>query len=93
MSKLVTKLWSEGNIVKLREIRDSKCNLKLRIYHHSQGTDSYYCDLSSKYLTWAEVDDLAAKSLANGEKSMTIVIPYKAGIFFTRGVKKQMQLN
>ena len=93
MSKLVLKLWKEHNINKLRQIRNSKSNLKLFIYHHSEGTDSYFCDKEARYFTWQQVEALANESLAKDEKSMTVVLPYKSGVFFTRGSINQIKNN
>lgn len=93
MSKLILKLWAERNIEKLREIRDSKTNIKLRIYHHSEGTDSYFCDKRSRYFTWAQVDQEVNDETSKGEYTMTVVMPYKANIMFTRGSANQEKYN
>lgn len=93
MSKLILKLWSERNIEKLRSIRDSKTNIKLRIYHHSEGTDSYFCDKRSRYFTWSEVDQEVNDETMKGEYTMTLVMPYKSNVMFTRGSANQAKYN
>lgn len=36
-AKLVRKLWSDGNLNKLRELRDASKSAQINIYHHSHG--------------------------------------------------------
>ena len=84
-AKLIGELWANGKFDKLRKLRDTSNNFGIHIYHHSQGTDSYYHDTEGRYYTWAEVEAMDARRLDNGEMFSTVVIPYKAGIHFTKG--------
>ena len=93
MAKLILKLWAEQKLDKLREIRDSGTNIKLRIYHHSAGTDGYFCDVKARYFNWQQVEDFVNEKTKKGEYTMTIVMPYKANVFFTRGIKNQIKNN
>jgi hypothetical protein len=83
-AKLIGELWANGKIDKLQELRDNSRNFGIYIYHHSQGTDSYYHDINGKYYTWAQVEVMDAKRLNNGEHFSTVVIPYKADIHFRK---------
>lgn len=93
MSKLILKLWQERNLEKLRAIRDSKTNIRLRIYHHSAGTDSYFCDKRSRYFTWAEAEKEVNQETLKGEYTMTVIFPYRANMAFTRGSASQVKYN
>lgn len=83
-AKLIAELWTKGKFDKLRELRDSSKNFGIHIYHHSQGTDSYYHDTEGRYYTWAQIEAMDLQRLNNGEHFSTVVIPHKAGYFFHR---------
>lgn len=83
-ARLIAELWASNKIEKLRELRDSSTNFKIYIYHHSEGTDSYYDDITGKYFTWERVSAMDSAKLENGEHFATVVIPYRAGIIFTK---------
>lgn len=84
-AKLISELWAKGKFDKLRELRDSSRNFGIYIYHHSQGTDSYFHDAEGRYYTWAQIEAMDAQRLNNGDMFSTVIIPYKAGIYFTKG--------
>jgi hypothetical protein len=83
-AKLIAELWAKGKFDKLRALRDSSRSFDIQIYHHSQGTDSYYHDTEGRYYTWAQIEAMDARRLDAGEHFSTVVIPYKAGIHFTK---------
>jgi hypothetical protein len=84
-AKQISRLLANNDIAKLKELRDSSKTFGIYIYHHSQGTDSYFDDIAGKYLTWDQVVARDAEKLNNGEHFATVVIPYKAGIIFIKG--------
>ena len=81
-AKLIRKLWQDFNIIKLREVRDSTTSMKINIYHHSFGTDSYYHDIDGTYNTWDQLHARYTDLIDKGENAITIVMPYRAGILF-----------
>ncbi|MGN7203937.1 hypothetical protein ACTHQF_06655 [Pedobacter sp. SAFR-022] len=83
-AKLIAELWKKNKIDKLRELRESSKNFGIHIYHHSQGTDSYYHDTEGRYYAWAQIEAMDLLRLNNGEHFSTVVIPYKAGIHFIK---------
>jgi hypothetical protein len=83
-AKLVRKLWREGNLTKLRELRDLSKNMEIIIYHHSFGTDSYYHDIEGRYYTWNQIQHMSNTKLDAGKTFLTVVMPYKSGIHFTK---------
>jgi hypothetical protein len=83
-AKLIAELWANNKIDKLRELRDNSISFGIYIYHHSHGTDSYYHDTEGRYYTWAQVESMDADRLDKGEHFSTVIIPYKAGIHFTK---------
>jgi hypothetical protein len=91
--KLVMDLWKKHDLTRLRQVRDSSTNLKINIYHNSIGTDSYYHDTEKRYYRWDEVMKLADVSLKQGEKLMSVVLPYKPGVMFVSNSAKAVNLN
>lgn len=89
-AKLVSELVEKGKIEKLRALRDKAGRIKINIYHHSAGTDSYYDDIEGKYYSWAEVETIANIIIERGEHLSTVVIPYKSGVVF---YKSSLQPN
>jgi hypothetical protein len=83
-AKLIAKLWANNKIDKLRQLRESSKNFSIYIYHHSQGTDSYFDDIEGRYYTWAQIEAMDAHKLDAGEMFSTVVIPYKPGFFFSK---------
>jgi hypothetical protein len=84
-AKQVLKLWSAGKLHDLRALRDSTQNLQIQIYHHSQGTDSYFHDIEGRYYTWSEVESSPRAKTEAGEHLMCVVMEYKPGRTFIRG--------
>ena len=93
-AKLIAELWTKGKFDKLRELRDSSLNFRIYIYHHSQGTDSYFDDIEGRYYTWAQVEAMDSIRLDAGQHFSTVVIPYKAGVIFHKSsLLKNPSLN
>jgi len=78
------KLWSSGKLQELRALRDSTQNLQIQIYHHSQGTDSYFHDIEGRYYTWSDVESTTRAKTEAGEHLMCVVMEYKPGRIFIR---------
>lgn len=83
-SKLVLTLWKNWKIEKLRALRDTSKDVDILIYHNSAGTDSYYHDKEGKYYTWEQVEAYSNAKLANDEKTIVVVFPYKTGVCFQK---------
>jgi hypothetical protein len=92
-AKLVGELWAKRKIDKLRELRDSSRNFGIYIYHHSQGTDSYFHDIEGRYYTWGQIEAIDSQRLNNGEMFSTVVIPYKPGVMFVSNSANAINLN
>lgn len=82
--KQISRLLANKDVAKLKKLRDGSKNFGIYIYHHSQGTDSYFNDITGKYLSWDEVVSIDKDKLNKGEHFATVVIPYRAGIVFYR---------
>ena len=79
-------LTASHNIAKLRERRERPQGFNLDIYHHSEGTDSYFCDIRKRYVTWKQITTEADQKIACGQYLYTAVIEYKEGIHFVSGL-------
>jgi len=70
------------NVEMLRDRRDHPRGVNVDIYHHSAGTDSYFCDSRKKYMRWSEIMEEADIKIGCGQYLFTSVIEYKAGVHF-----------
>jgi len=89
----IEDLCKKRDIPRLRQLRDYSRDLKIDIYHHSEGTESYYHDTEKRYYTEPEIAARADESLGKGEWSISVVLPYKANIIFTSGMANAMKNN
>jgi len=80
--KFLATLTANHNVEKLRQRRSRPNGVNVDIYHHSAGTDSYFCDVRKKYLRWKEVMSEADSKVACGQYLFTSVIEHKAGVHF-----------
>jgi len=93
-ARQLAALCANLNIEKLRAFRERSKRYKVDIYHHSEGTDSYFHDVEGRYYTWSEVEAIDSLRMARGERFSTIVLPYRAGIVFTKSsILKDPSLN
>jgi len=75
-------LTKAHNTEKLRERRANPRGVNVDLYHHSDGFDSYFCDIRKRYFTWKQVMQEAEQKIACGQYLYTAVIEYKEGIHF-----------
>jgi hypothetical protein len=80
--KTLIVLTNTHNVEKLRERRANPKGVNVDIYHHSAGTDSYFCDVRKRYLRWREILAEADMKIACGQYLFTAVIEYKEGLHF-----------
>jgi hypothetical protein len=80
-AKHLVVLTATHNVEKLRERRRPH-GINVDIYHHSEGTDSYFCDVRRRYFRWAEVIEEASIKIACGQYLYTSVIEYQKNIHF-----------
>jgi hypothetical protein len=80
--KYLIQLTKEHKVEKLRELREKSKDIKIDIYHHSHGFDSYYSDIEKKYFTWPELVKNSNDLMESGATLFTGVIEYKPGVHF-----------
>lgn len=90
---LIENLCKKRDVSRLRQLRDNSRDLKIDIYHHSQGTESYFHDTDKRYYTEPQIAERADEMLGKGEWSISVVLPYKANIIFTSGMANAMKNN
>ena len=90
---LIDDLCKKRDFARLRFLRDNSRDLKIDLYHHSEGTESYYHDSEKRYYTEKQIADRADKLLGKGEWQISVVLPYKANIIFTSGMANAMKNN
>ena len=90
---LIQDLCKKRDVPRLRQLRDNSKDLVIDIYHHSEGTLSYYHDTDKRYYTEQEITMRADEKLNKDEWCISVVVPYKAGIVFTSGMANSMKNN
>jgi hypothetical protein len=90
---LIEDLCKKRDVARLRQLRDNSKDLKIDLYHHSEGTASYFHDTEKRYYTELEITKRADEMLGKGEWSISVVLPYKANILFTSGMANAMKYN
>lgn len=83
-ARRIVALHERKDIPGLRALRDSSTNFEIIIYHHSQGTDSYYHDTERRYYSWAEIEQMTDSKLKEHKYFAVVVIEYKPGILFVK---------
>jgi|GEM_PF-3039157 len=84
-ARRIVELHERKDILGLRALRDSSTNFEINIYHHSQGTDSYYHDTERQYYRWTEIEQLTESKLKEPNKYFAVVVlEYKPGVLFVK---------
>lgn len=98
--KFLIALTEAHNLEKLRERRANPKGVQVQIYHHSKGTDSYFCDVHKSYITWKQLNEEANQKVAYGQLGTpvvylyTAIIEYKEGVHFVSTLtKSKIKLN
>jgi predicted HD phosphohydrolase len=76
------RLTRDHNIEKLRQLRRLGTDVIIEIFHHSVGTDSYFCDVEKRYFTWSDITKRTTASIKKGDTLFTAVIEYVDKIHF-----------
>ena len=90
---LIDVLTKMRDVPALRALRDKSTDIKIGLYHHSEGTLSFYNDQEKRYYTEQQIIKAADESLKKGEWLINVVIPYKANVVFTSGSANLMKNN